>query len=764
MRKASLLLSTALLCAAPGLAAAEPKFEKLWQPSESAAEAPQPTFVASSPNAGEYGLIQLTNGIVADANGGAGVLVGVYDGLADCRHAELTGRCTNTLVSGGRYRFYDNHGTHVAGTVAGRDHGLAPNASVANYAVFDDRRYVATGATLINFWNDAASRGASVASMSFGCTGLALCFTAAEVQAMGSAGLSGTLFVKAAGNDGVVLANESVAVTAAQATAALEQLILVGSVNANGTISSFSNRPGETCLLYSGATGCSSSTQWKYRFLVAPGESIYASLPGTNYGSMSGTSMATPIVSGTVALLQAKWPTLKAQPEAVADILFNSATDLGAPGVDGVYGWGLLNVTGAFQNSGATTIVAPSGETLAVDGRTLVAASVMGLDRVMSRVTAYDQYGRDYRLDQVHDFRLLDRGNLMRSATRTANLGRQRDWSQAFFADASAPQVWAGFGPQGEVMRHGFDFDRSMRAGLNLPMGAGALQLRLTGETETRADFAADPALAPLSFFASSDLLNRSVLASYSTKLSPTTRLVAFGAVSGGTDLNPELRFLEQDPRLGWMSELAFDEERTRREQAGFGLGLWTQADERTVVGVTASTLTQRHAFYDLATDLDAFDHRAQVSSLGVAATREYGRWDVFGAAETTHLKAPGAGGPLQFSDAVLVSGEVGARLSGVFADGRRASDTLAVSLVAAPQAVSGALRLNFLERTADGLERRAADLDLPLSELTGRTLRVQGAYTLKLRERLSFGVSGGADVSGDEAGVSALGELHWTF
>eukprot|EP01035_Chromulina_nebulosa_P057345 gene57346-biopygen41062 len=146
---------------------------------------------------------------------------------------------------------------------------------------------------------------------------------------MASTALSGTLFVKAAGNDGATLGNEAIPVAAATATTALARLLLVGSVNLTGTISTFSNRPGEGCLLASGATACSESMKWKYRFIVAPGEMIYATLPGNTYGYMSGTSMATPIVAGAAALLEGRWPTLKSKPASVADILLNSSTDLG---------------------------------------------------------------------------------------------------------------------------------------------------------------------------------------------------------------------------------------------------------------------------------------------------------------------------------------------------------------------------------------------------------------------------------------------------
>jgi hypothetical protein len=762
--KSVLLLSSALgavLLSGPAFAG-----DKV-RPGEVDKNQPKPAAVAGSPNTGEYTLINLTATDIAAANAGAGVLVGVYDGLTDCRHTELTGRCTNTQIPGGRYRFYDDHGTHVAGTVAGKDHGVAGRASIANYGVFDDRRYVAGGTYLVDAWNNAASRGASVASMSFGCTGLALCFTAAEVQAMAGGGLSGTLFVKAAGNDGVTLANETLAVTAAQAQTAMDRLVLVGSVTGTGVISSFSNRPGESCLIASGTSGCVSGLQWKNHFIVAPGENIYASLPGTSLGYMSGTSMATPIVSGVVALLQSRWPSLKADPAKTAQILFTSATDVGAAGVDGVYGHGLLNAARAFANSGVTTVSSPTGSMLQVDDRSLSASSVIDLTGVMSSVTAFDEFGRDYTLDQVSNFRLRQSRlpHMLQSAGQLLNLAGQSEWTSAFFAPKAQPNAWAGFGPQGATLRGGLGFDQSLRAGVDVPVAKGAMGLRLTGDSAARSDFAADAALTPLSFFASSDLLNRSALASFSTPTSKTGRLVMFGAVSGGTQISPEF-YQPFASTMGYYDvtqDRGLQLERTPRRQAGFGVGWWKQPDERTVVGVAVSSFRQKHAFYDLSSDLDAFDEPTQVTNLGVAAMREYGKWNVFGAAEATSIKAPRSLGPIRFTDATLASGEVGLRRASLFTDGRHAQDNLSLSLALKPQALSGALRLSYFGRTADGLDLQPVERSIALSELTDRTLRVQSAYTVRQDGRWSFALTGGADVAGGDD-VAVASQLNWTF
>ena len=64
---------------------------------------------------------------------------------------------------------------------------------------------------------------------------------------------------------------------------------------------------------------------------------------------MSGTSMAAPIVTGVIAILHDHWGHLKGDPSATAGILFESATDMGAPGVDKIYGHGMLNINGIFE-------------------------------------------------------------------------------------------------------------------------------------------------------------------------------------------------------------------------------------------------------------------------------------------------------------------------------------------------------------------------------------------------------------------------------
>ncbi|PJK03006.1 autotransporter outer membrane beta-barrel domain-containing protein, partial [Lysobacteraceae bacterium NML91-0268] len=68
------------------------------------------------------------------------------------------------------------------------------------------------------------------------------------------------------------------------------------------------------------------------------------------YEDYTGTSMAAPHVTGALALLFERYPYLtNAQ---VRDVLLTTATDLGAPGVDDVYGWGMVNLKKAIEGYG----------------------------------------------------------------------------------------------------------------------------------------------------------------------------------------------------------------------------------------------------------------------------------------------------------------------------------------------------------------------------------------------------------------------------
>jgi len=273
---------------------------------------------------------------------GSGVVVGVLDGVTRCSHQELAGKCNNYFPTDFTGTHYSDHGTHVATIIAGvnkapdwlgHNGGVAPGARINNYAVFDsystyDAWWISNQAE-IEMANLAASHGATVINQSYGdYTDAGHAYISPQMlQVWRSHG--NILFVNAAGNEGTVLdrgANPG----------NINNVIFVGAADQSGNIASWSNRPGG---------------QYKNQFIVAPGDYISGgfALTDDDYGHMSGTSMAAPIVTGVVAILHDHWGHLKGNPSATAGIIFDSAIDKGAPGVDNVYGHGMLNVRGIFE-------------------------------------------------------------------------------------------------------------------------------------------------------------------------------------------------------------------------------------------------------------------------------------------------------------------------------------------------------------------------------------------------------------------------------
>jgi subtilisin family serine protease len=98
--------------------------------------------------------------------------------------------------------------------------------------------------------------------------------------------------------------------------------------------------------------------------LSAPGVAITSTIPNAAYDTWSGTSMATPHVTGVAALVLAAKSTLT--PSQVRSILTSSATDLGAAGRDTQYGFGLVNATAAVAL--ATGSGGQTGGTLSTPG------------------------------------------------------------------------------------------------------------------------------------------------------------------------------------------------------------------------------------------------------------------------------------------------------------------------------------------------------------------------------------------------------------
>lgn len=326
-----------------------------------AAEASALNLEYSPTNQKNLTQIGVTQTLHATTNG-AGVGIAIFDSLADAGHVDLTGR-TNTYVYGsGTYTSYGDHGTHVAGIAAAAANGIgivgvAPGARIYSYGVFDDFGWVAHdhGRAALNSVRSLNLSGATIkaVNMSYGPTAKGDSFVMGEL-ALFAEFKNDVVIVRAAGNDGVNLISEPFMGTASRD---LSHLLIVGAVNGSNQIASYSNKPGTACI--SSLIFCNASERISNFFIVAPGSDILSDLPGQQIGWMSGTSMAAPHVTGAVALIaqNALDKNTPLTPSQIVEIIKKSATDLGAKGVDAVFGWGLLNVSAALAPVGNVSVV-----------------------------------------------------------------------------------------------------------------------------------------------------------------------------------------------------------------------------------------------------------------------------------------------------------------------------------------------------------------------------------------------------------------------
>jgi hypothetical protein len=270
---------------------------------------------------------------------GKGTVIGLLDQTA-------VGDVTlqqSIVKSNGVSDFTNGHGAAVASLMVGAHDGkgvmgLAPNSTVVAYNPFDSTG-TANWADITTGVQRLKAEGANVVNMSLGVPGTTFdqgwngVFSSLSVTLT----LKNTVFVMAAGNEGVTQ-TKNIGWSLLNPA-----FIVVGSVDVEGKISNFSNKPGEACL--TPLLGICAGDKLKNHFIVAPGELILVSDGNGGVTRQIGTSFAAPQVSGAIALLQDRWPWLVNSPVETANIILSSAKDLGAPGVDAVYGRGLLDVT-----------------------------------------------------------------------------------------------------------------------------------------------------------------------------------------------------------------------------------------------------------------------------------------------------------------------------------------------------------------------------------------------------------------------------------
>jgi hypothetical protein len=168
-------------------------------------------------------------------------------------------------------------------------------------------------------------------------------------QAVARAAAAGIVIVMSAGNEGDKPEGANPEGFALSASAA-GNVIIAGAVDGSHNITAFSNRAGSGQAVYLGALGSR---------VTAPDQTGALFL-------WSGTSFSAPVISGAAALLASAFPNLTGK--QIIDLLLGSADDAGAPGIDPIYGRGVLNIGRAF---------APQG-TLSLPGSQIPVASTAG--------------------------------------------------------------------------------------------------------------------------------------------------------------------------------------------------------------------------------------------------------------------------------------------------------------------------------------------------------------------------------------------------
>ncbi|HLV07553.1 MAG TPA: S8 family peptidase, partial [Croceibacterium sp.] len=288
---------------------------------------------------------------------GQGVTIAIVDTGIDEDSPEFAGRLSplsRDIVADRSLSGPDDHGTNVAMiAAAARDNtgimGIAYQSTIMALRTdavgscggdnpqdpetdcnFPDSAIAAS----INY---ASSNGAKVINISLGGEGA----STAVRNAVATAVSRGALIVVAAGNDGEAEPDSFARILDQAGNGGV---IIVGSVDEDGAISSFSNRAGTQNTHFMTARGSRLCCAYQNGQIYVDDEGFIYLLQGTSYSA--------PQVSGAAALLAQAFPNLTGR--QIADILLRSAFDAGALGTDVVFGRGILDIARAFAPIGAT--------------------------------------------------------------------------------------------------------------------------------------------------------------------------------------------------------------------------------------------------------------------------------------------------------------------------------------------------------------------------------------------------------------------------
>ena len=241
--------------------------------------------------------LPLDNGYTWPESAGTGVTVYVIDTGIRVSHKDFGGRASYGWDFVGNDRTAgdgNGHGTHVAGTIAGKRYGVAKSAKVVAVRVLDNAGSGTTAQVIAGIdWVTRHAKKPAVANVSLGGPR-----NAQLDAAVRNSIASGVTYTVAAGNDGLPAGLYS--------PAAVKEAITVGATDKKDARAGFSNFGPSLDLFAPGVSITSAS---------------YAS--DTGRATFSGTSMASPHAAGVAALYLADHP--KARPAQVSKALADGA-------------------------------------------------------------------------------------------------------------------------------------------------------------------------------------------------------------------------------------------------------------------------------------------------------------------------------------------------------------------------------------------------------------------------------------------------------
>jgi thermitase len=251
-----------------------------------------------------------------------GVRIGIVDTGIEQTHPDLSGQTvacawSQGVIQVGQCPDDNDHGTHVAGTIAAKANnstgvvGVAFNADLVVCKALSGPLGAGTTADVASCIDWVASQGARVISMSLG-GGASTTLRNAVANAWSNG--NGAVLVAAAGNEGDGTLNYP---------AAYGEVVSVAATDDRDSRATFSNANADVEL-------------------AAPGVDVLSTVRGGGYDAFSGTSMATPHVSAVAGVLRQLFPSETAA--AIRARLDAAVNDLGPAGRDSSFGFGRVNL------------------------------------------------------------------------------------------------------------------------------------------------------------------------------------------------------------------------------------------------------------------------------------------------------------------------------------------------------------------------------------------------------------------------------------